>query len=89
MRFRSIETRSAAGVDFSYLEILGNTLTDTLKSESKESKEGKGETDVQVKMGEVESGAVELRNLSIHSVSSTENLLELIELARMLLMILK
>ena len=75
-------TISSQSVDFSYLEILGNTLTDTLKSESKESKEGKGETDVQVKMGEVESGAVELRNLSIHSVSSTENLLELIELAK-------
>ena len=76
------KTISSQSVNFSYLEILGNTLTDTLKSESKESKEGKGETDVQVKMGEVESGAVELRNLSIHSVSSTENLLELIELAK-------
>ena len=57
-------------VQFSYLEILGNDLTDTLVPENV------------VKMGETEDGSVELRNLSKHTIDSSEALLSLIATAK-------
>eukprot|EP00658_Telonema_sp_P-2_P031890 TRINITY_DN23763_c0_g1_i1.p1 TRINITY_DN23763_c0_g1~~TRINITY_DN23763_c0_g1_i1.p1 ORF type:complete len:401 (-),score=74.11 TRINITY_DN23763_c0_g1_i1:746-1948(-) len=57
-------------VKFSYLEIMGAHLTDPLVNEG------------EVKMGEVQGGAIELHNLSEHVAADSEQLLELISTAK-------
>lgn len=72
------EGASNKRVRFSYLELLGNKLSDGLLDND----EGTKATVKEVKMGEVDSGAVELHNLSEHAVTSAEQLLGLVEQAK-------
>jgi kinesin family protein 2/24 len=83
---------AARPVRFSYLEILGNELTDTLwdgsaapaaaEDKGAAGAAGKHQHQHAVKMGEAESGAVELRGLGEHNVTSADHLLALIARAK-------
>ena len=68
-------------ITFSYLEILGNNLSDGLRAPTSPA-DTTAEEVFPPKMGEVEGGRVELSNLTEHVVTSAELLLKLIEKAK-------
>jgi len=71
------EGGTAQPVVFSYMEVMGKSLSDPLAADGAPA-EGVDE----VKLGEVDGGAIEIHNLSEHAVSSAGGLSELISKAK-------